>query len=128
MSLCLGLLIASGGCGHDDHDHHDHGVGKASGAVCVQGSILSYESFGRAFVATYCSRCHSASVKGSARQGAPADHDFETVEQIRKFAAEIDRGAAAGPAAANTRMPVGMPAPTDDERRKLGEWLACGAP
>ena len=38
-----------------------------------------------------------------------------------------NRAAAAGPKAVNTYMPDG--ASVDEaERRKLGEWLACGAP
>lgn len=33
-----------------------------------------------------------------------------------------------GPDNRNTAMPIGAPTPTEDERTRLGEWLACGAP
>ncbi len=47
---------------------------------------------------------------------------------IRDQLDDIDTIAAAGPDAVNTEMPPDTPAPTEEERRKLGEWLACGAP
>jgi uncharacterized membrane protein len=122
------VLVCVAGCGHDDHDHHGHDDGEPSGAICAEGSALTYENFGNAFLTTYCARCHAASVKGPARQGAPADHIFDTVDQVRAFAVEIDKGAAVGPSASNNGMPVGTPTPTNEERLRLGEWLACGAP
>jgi hypothetical protein len=41
---------------------------------------------------------------------------------------EIDLRAAAGPDAVNEDMPRSYPVPSTLERRRLGEWLACGAP
>jgi len=38
---------------------------------------------------------------------------------------EIDRAAASGPNATNTYMPDDADL-SDDDRKKLGEWLACG--
>lgn len=68
---------------------------------------------------SHCLACHSAS--------GPESPKFDTIEQIRAAASDIDRSAAAGPNAVNTYMPDG--ASVDEaERRKLGEWLACGAP
>ena len=52
---------------------------------------------------------------------------LDTVEQIRAQADEIDKNAAAGPNAVNTTMPESG-AVSEADRRKLGEWLACGAP
>ena len=34
----------------------------------------------------------------------------------------------ASPSNVNTEMPLGNPAPSEDERRQLSVWLACGAP
>ena len=98
------------------------------GAVCAPGSSLTYETFGRTFMTAYCTRCHSSDLEGGARWGASAIHDFDTVQQVRRFAAQIDRGAAAGTRATNMAMPIGSPTPTAEERAELGEWLACGAP
>lgn len=99
-----------------------------TGSTCPTGSTLTYESFGRAFFDEYCQPCHASSVRGAARQGAPSSHTYDDVGMIRAAAEEIDLRAAAGPDAINTDMPRAFPAPTEEERRQLGEWLACGAP
>lgn len=128
-AFLLFVLTAIGcgpGGGSGDGGPGDGGL--ASGATCPTGSTLTYESFGQAFFETHCTRCHSVTVAGAARMGAPAGYDFDTVEAIRARAARIDRQAAGGALGVFTLMPPGMPAPTEAERRQLGEWLACGAP
>lgn len=65
---------------------------------------------------------------GSARQGAPSDHNFESAQLVRTQIEHIDGEAAAGPDSVNTSMPIGSPTPAEAERKQLGEWLACGAP
>ena len=116
--------LAIGACGAAPQE------GMASGATCPQGSTLTYTSFGKAFMDQYCVSCHASSLSGAARQGAPSDHDFDTLALVHATEAEhIDENAAAGPNAVNTEMPpAGSKAPSEEERRKLGEWLACGAP
>ena len=99
-----------------------------TGAICPEGSALTYESFGRAFFADYCQTCHASSVIGTDRQGAPSSHPFDTVLEIRADAEAIDALSAAGPDRVNTDMPRSFPVPTEAERFALGEWLACGAP
>jgi uncharacterized membrane protein len=99
-----------------------------TGATCPSGSTLTYESFGRALFDVYCQRCHASSVVGSARLGAPSSITYDDATSIRDRAARIDEVAAAGPDAVNTFMPPSPPRPTEEERRRLGEWLACGAP
>jgi cytochrome c5 len=112
------LLIATGaalsGCGDNEEEE-----GTATGATCPDDSTLSYESFGEAFFQTNCLSCH-----GSA---GPQSPKFDTVEQIRARRSEIDKLAASGPNATNTFMPETGSVSTED-RKKLGEWLACGAP
>jgi uncharacterized membrane protein len=115
-------VTGASSCGSDD-DHHPEGG--ASGAVCPAGNTLSYDSFGRDFMQKYCTRCHASSVTGDLRNGAPADHNFDTRADILAMADHIDEHAAAGPDAVNTAMPPDGTAPTEEERRKLGEWLAC---
>ncbi len=96
-----------------------------TGATCPPGSTLTYESFGAPFMDDYCLRCHSAEVDIRDRGGAPRDVNFDTLEEILQHAADIDRLAAAGPDSVNTLMPPSSPEPSEDERRQLGEWLAC---
>lgn len=115
-----------GGCGSDEHgDAHT----LASGATCPSTGGPTAADFGHAFLRTHCLSCHSASVKGAAREGAPSGVDFDTLEDVRRQAAAIDSHSAAGPGSVNTSMPpASRPAPSMDERLKLGRWLACGAP
>ncbi len=107
------------------------GEGATSGAACPPDSALTYETFGQAFMSSYCTECHASSRRGVRRQGAPSDHDLDTLEGVRETeAGHIDESAAAGPAHVNTAMPPASfgRQPSEDERRKLGEWLACGMP
>jgi uncharacterized membrane protein len=122
--LVVALAVLPLAC-EDDHDHATDGVSTRS--ECPTSSTLTYANFGQAFFAAYCQRCHGSTVTGLARMGAPADHSFDTVDDIRRFTHHIDELAAAGPAAVNTQMPPDAPTPTEAERRQLGEWLACGA-
>jgi uncharacterized membrane protein len=120
------VSIALAGCGSDDKDPVES---KPTGSTCPTGSTLTYESFGRQFMEKYCTRCHSSSVSDDQRQGAPSDHNFDTLDNIHDTPAEhIDEQAAAGPNAVNTAMPPSDPRPTEAERKQLGEWLACDAP
>ena len=102
--------------------------GEATGAVCPTTQTLTFGNFGKAFMQSYCLRCHSKDVTGEKREGAPADHNFDTVDEIRGLAEHIDELAGAGPNAVNAIMPEGDPRPSEAERKKLSEWLACGAP
>ncbi|MBL9101566.1 MAG: c-type cytochrome [Myxococcales bacterium] len=106
----------------------DPDEGTPSGGVCPDDSTLTWATFGEKFFTDYCTRCHSTALSGVDRQGAPDDHNFDTVELVRTQIEHIDGQAAAGPNSVNTLMPIGDPKPTEDERKKLAEWLACGAP
>lgn len=118
------VLLALTGCSEPSA-----AAGEVSGATCPTGSKLSYESFGRSFMQSYCTRCHSSTLKGSARNGAPSDHDFDSLAAIQATeSAHLDQEAAAGPNWVNTDMPPDAPSPTTAERRDFGEWVACGTP
>lgn len=136
-----GLLLAAacgsddGGDDHGDHshgepdDHHGEPVGPPSGAVCpTGGGTLTYENFGKQFFADYCLSCHSSKVKGAARMSAPDDHNFDTLAEIDLLIDHVDQKAAKGPSSTNLSMPPSGKRPTEEERAKLGEWLACGVP
>lgn len=84
------------------------------------GTGLDWVGFAAPFFETYCHRCHGAIL-------TTAD-DFATEASVRRLAPWIDAMAAIGPDHANREMPLEPPVPTDEERRRLGEWLACGAP
>lgn len=103
--------VSLGACGS--------GPGDSTGSTCPSDSTLTYATFGQAFMQQHCLACHSSS--------GPESPKLDTVAQIRAASGDIDRSAAAGPNAVNTYMPDGSSV-DEAERRKLGEWLACGAP
>jgi hypothetical protein len=111
LSLATLTALACLACGDD--------LGDPTGSACPTDSTLTYETFGQAFIQSNCLSCHGS--------GRPESPKLDTVDQIRANKDAIDRAAAAGPDAVNTFMPDGAPV-AESERRKLGEWLACGAP
>lgn len=86
------------------------------------GTTLSYETFGKGFMDQHCQGCHGVPSKD--RKGAPSGYDFSSVDDVRRFRSRIFSRAAAD----NTTMPPGPDDPPREEREKLAEWLACGAP
>lgn len=109
LSLVGGAL--AGGCGD--------GLGDATGSTCPTDSTLTYANFGQNFMQTHCLACHA--------DGGPESPKLSTLSEIQAHISDVDRAAAAGPNTVNTYMPEGGSVP-EAERRKLGEWLACGAP
>jgi mono/diheme cytochrome c family protein len=95
------------------------GPGDSTGSTCPTDSALTYTNFGQAFMQSHCLACHSAT--------GPQSPKLDTLAQVLAAKGDVDRSAAAGPNAVNTYMPEGA-AVDEAERRKLGEWLACGAP
>jgi uncharacterized membrane protein len=86
------------------------------------GTQLTYESFGKSFLGAACNGCHSADE--GYRHGAPEAYRFDTLDEVRSRADRIFVRAAAS----NTSMPPGPDDPNPDDRDRLAEWLACGAP
>jgi hypothetical protein len=136
LGLLVVCLVALGCDDHsheDDHDHdaghdegdHSHDIGDNSGATCPTDNTLDYDNFGKGFMDAYCTRCHSSELEGDARNDAPEDHDFDSLIGVLSVSKHIDQYAAAGPDAVNTMMPPDGDKPTEAERRKLGQWLAC---
>lgn len=130
LAYGLFLMALATACGGQaPHDHGRHGA--PSGAECPAGSSLTYANFGKSFMDTYCTSCHASSRTGEQRDGAPADQNLDTLAGVREVGAQlIDRSAAAGPDHVNTLMPPDdhQPKPSQLERERLGEWLACGMP
>ncbi len=89
---------------------------------------LRWGNFGHDFMTRYCTRCHSSTLSGGERHGAPDGRDFDTIDGVQADLHRLDEVAASGPASTNDYMPPYEPAPTEDERARLGRWIACGAP
>src|SRR5262249_22104848 len=70
-----------------------------------------------------CQACHSAHPSNSGDKAPPSGLAFDTAEEIRRYAAAIDRMAVLGRA-----MPLGnVTGMTDHERALLGSWIDEGA-
>ena len=78
---------------------------------CSPDSTLTYANFGQQVIETQCMSCHDTE--------SPA---LGTLAQIRSHAGQI-----MDQAVYTNAMPEDG-AMTIEERRLLGEWLACGAP
>lgn len=123
--LVLGLALGLGAGCTDDPPL----FGPPTESECPPDSTLTYSNFAKPFMESYCTQCHHSSLRGEARMGAPSFHDFDTLQGIKVVKAHVDQTTAAGPAATNTSMPPkGYDAPSLEERKQLGEWLACGLP
>lgn len=90
---------------------------------CPDDSSLTYENFGEGFFLSWCNGCHASALGEDERQDAPLASNFDDLEQIRAFKDRVWLRSADHNV---TMPPVG--GPEDDERARLGEWLACGAP
>lgn len=86
------------------------------------GCEATWDGFAGPFLSTWCLPCHSSSVEGDDRHGAPVGVDFETYAMAAQWAEAI--GAAAG---TSERMPPAGGVP-DADREALAGWVACGAP
>lgn len=98
-----------------------------TGSTCPPTGAPTYDTFGKAFMESYCLDCHSRNAVN--RHDAPKDLNFDTEADIKLHADEIDTEAAAGPSATNTSMPERSPnvqmMPSKEERVMLGQFLAC---
>lgn len=121
LSFCMGH--GGGGCCTSEEV-----LGPPTGATCPTGSQVTYTNFGAKFMTDYCTRCHSSTLTGSARMGAPKYHDFDTQLGVQQVADHVDQTAGSGPESTNESMPYDGAEPTLEERQKLAEWIACGAP
>jgi uncharacterized membrane protein len=129
LASVLALLAACG----SDSPTSACAMGTATCAVCPAGSTLRYtggapQNFGLVFMNAYCTRCHASTLSGAARQGAPDHANFDLLDVVREHAGLIDGRAGSGPAGTFTTMPPDAPTPSTEERARLSEWLACGAP
>lgn len=83
-------------------------------------SALTYETFGEAFLTSWCRGCHSRDLAEELRQGAPLEVNFNT----RADARMRGRRAAFLVGDARTMPPAG--GPSESERALLVEWMSCG--
>lgn len=115
LSRTVLLLIAA--CGGDEPTPTE--------ATCPTANAPTWDGFAKPFFDKYCTRCHSSTLTGGARNGAPAFHDFDTRTGVQGVLVHIDQQAGSGPAATNELMPPSSPVPTKAEREMLAQFVAC---
>ncbi len=112
--LALALCSLLTACGDD-------GGGGGNTVDCAQ-STLTYDNFGSQFMDSYCLGCHSTSVSGGARGGAPVAVNFDELTQI-----QTQKGRIKARVNAKTMPPATANAsPSQAEIDDLVEWIDCG--
>src|SRR5258708_40342659 len=107
-----GAFVLCGGCNYIEMSDYPCPPG---------GTTLTYDNFGKGFLDGHCQGCDGAA--GGDRRGAPSGYDFGDIQSVHKYSVRIfDRAAAS-----NTTMPPGPDDPSEADRTKLADWLACGA-
>jgi len=90
-------------------------------APCDEQPVVTYDTFGRGFLSTYCDGCHGADVAD--RKDAPMDVVFDSREGARMWGDRILARAAPTDGTDPTMPAVGGVTPHDRER--LLVWLTC---
>jgi uncharacterized membrane protein len=124
MLVCAGGLAVAG-CGGDSDGESEEGAGfveDPEAEACKASDAPTYDNFAQDFVSTNCLGCHSSTKMGAARLDAPADLNFDTVEELRDNAPAVYTQVVV-----DKTMPEVLH-PSDADREKLGVWLSCGAP
>ena len=91
----------------------DAGIAAESDAGADSCATLTYESFGKQFLASYCLSCHG---------GATPRGGFK----LDTLAAVITRKVGVKAQVLSGGMPMGNKKPSDEERARLGQWIDCG--
>ena len=86
--------------------------------VVFGGDVTDAEAL--TIVETRCVACHAAKPTDATIKAAPKGIELETIENLKRYAAQIDTQAVK-----NKAMPLGNKTKmTDEERAKLGAWIA----
>ncbi len=89
--------------------------------VCpAEGSDVTYDNFAAEFLDVNCSSCHSKSVEGEDRRGAPIDQNWDDPASLRSHAPRIRD------TVLRNQMPPQFGLSPSPEADKLVEWIACG--
>ena len=83
----------------------------------------TWASFAQGFFASYCTRCHSSTLTGVARNGAPPGYDWDDETAVRAHLDVIRSAVGVG-----NFMPPSAPTPTCAERQRIVRWIDAAAP
>ncbi len=103
----------------------DTGGSSSGGDPCAT-STLTWETFGQAFTAKWCTECHSSTNPVAMRNCAPCSVNLDTHGGVAKFATLMLFRAVNFEENGVPPMPPNAEIPLD-EREMLREYLDCGA-
>ena len=83
----------------------------------------TWASFAQGFFASYCTRCHSSTLTGVARNGAPDGYDGDDEATVRLHLDVIRSAVGVG-----NFLPPTAPTPTCAERQRIVRWIDAAAP
>jgi hypothetical protein len=132
--------VLAGGCPSPGHPTNDMDLGAGGGdmTTLVNGCPPltaplttpdggaggdTWASFAQGFFAAYCTRCHSSTLVGDARNGAPVGYDWDDPTAVRAHLDAIRSAVGVG-----NFMPPSDPRPSCDERRRIVRWIDAAAP
>jgi mono/diheme cytochrome c family protein len=83
----------------------------------------TWATFAQRFFATNCTRCHSSTLVGDARNGAPDGYNWDDEAAVRAHLDFIRTAVGVG-----NFMPPNDPRPSCDDRRRIVRWIDAAAP
>jgi hypothetical protein len=83
----------------------------------------TYASWAQGFFTSYCSRCHSSTLSGNARNGAPLGYDWDSLSIVRMHLSQMRTAVGV-----QNFMPPSDPLPPCSDRERLVRWIDDGAP
>ena len=83
----------------------------------------TWANYAQGFFATYCTRCHSTTLAGDARNGAPDGYNWDDESSVNAHIADIRDAVGV-----SNFMPANPPDPSCDERRRIVRWIDAGGP
>jgi hypothetical protein len=83
----------------------------------------TWANYAQGFFAMYCTRCHSSTLSGDARNGAPVGYDWDLESAVHARLDFIRSAVGVG-----NFMPPSDPKPSCEERRRIVRWIDADAP
>jgi hypothetical protein len=115
----LGWMLGLVACGSVGDADRKPPLDTASEVACDPAN--GWDPFARGYLTTWCTPCHSESLIGADRAGAPVGVDLDSWAGASLWADRVAHRSL------DDTMPPGG-GPSEAERARIAEWVACGAP
>ena len=138
LIVAFALALALGGCGDTTTTNDDMTVagpdmaGLVNGCPPLNAPVTTpdggaggdtWANFAQGFFAMYCTRCHSSTLSGAARNGAPDGYNWDDATSVRAPLDLIRRAVGV-----TNFMPFNPPDPPCEERKRIVRWIDAETP